>query len=37
MVDPKGEDDAIFKDSEADSDCLSDRKYALDEQKVSGC
>uniref|UniRef100_A0A182MNS2 Thyroglobulin type-1 domain-containing protein n=1 Tax=Anopheles culicifacies TaxID=139723 RepID=A0A182MNS2_9DIPT len=33
MVDPKGEDDAIFKDSEADSDCLSDRKYALDEQK----
>uniref|UniRef100_A0AAG5D5G3 SPARC-related modular calcium-binding protein 2 n=1 Tax=Anopheles atroparvus TaxID=41427 RepID=A0AAG5D5G3_ANOAO len=33
MVDPKGEDDTIFKDSEADSDCLSDRKYALDEQK----
>ncbi|XP_058122001.1 SPARC-related modular calcium-binding protein 2 [Anopheles ziemanni] len=33
MVDPKGEDDNIFKDSEADSDCLSDRKYALDEQK----
>ncbi|XP_058066321.1 SPARC-related modular calcium-binding protein 2 [Anopheles bellator] len=33
MVDPKGDEDAIFKDSEADSDCLSDRKYALDEQK----
>ncbi|XP_050093490.1 SPARC-related modular calcium-binding protein 2 isoform X2 [Anopheles aquasalis] len=33
MVNPKGDDDTILKDSEADSDCLSDRKYALDEQK----
>lgn len=31
----KGDQDPIFKDSEAESDCLSDRAAALEEQRVN--
>lgn len=33
----RGEQDPIFKDSEAESDCLSDQAAALEEQRVISC